>query len=226
MNALITKIGFADILFEPKTLYHKYESVHIEATKYLDNILVLAHWHIIDNLKQILKPVDRTKWEMTPPTVNAYYNPGLNEIVFPAGILQPPFYHFSFPSYLAQGAIGAVVGHELTHAFDNNGRQYDHEGRLKDWWTDKTKREFERKAQCFIDQYAQYAVIGSDGVSHHVDGKLTLGENLADNGGLARTYEAWKMDLESPDGKKRNFMLPGFDGYSKAQLFYLAFAQV
>ncbi|TPX60631.1 hypothetical protein SpCBS45565_g07448 [Spizellomyces sp. 'palustris'] len=226
VNSLIKKIGYADIIMQPKALAEKYQDAAVYPDKYFENILSLTKWHIHENLKDIMKPVDRAKWQMTPATVNAYYNPTMNEIVFPAGILQPPFYSIKDPQYLNYGAIGMVVGHELTHAFDNMGRQYDSHGRLVDWWTNATQREFSKRAGCFIEQYSQYTVLDPDGKPQPIDGTLTLGENLADNGGVTRALEAWRMDMEAPGGAQRNPMLPGFDGFSKEQIFYISFAQV
>ncbi|KAJ3036718.1 Endothelin-converting enzyme 1 [Rhizophlyctis rosea] len=223
---LISKIGYADTILKPAVMAKKYAELSVKPETYFENVVSAEKWSSTDNLKDILKPVDRAKWHMTPPTVNAYYNPPMNEIVFPAGILQPPFYGAKDPQYLNYGAIGMVVGHELTHAFDNNGRQYDSKGRLRDWWTNSTSEEFEKRAQCFVDQYSKYSVVGPNGQRVNVDGKLTLGENLADNGGMSRALEAWKADMAGAGGEERNRKLPGFDGYSKEQLLYLGFAQV
>ncbi|KAI8815669.1 uncharacterized protein EV422DRAFT_348069 [Fimicolochytrium jonesii] len=227
VKSLVTKIGYADIILQPDALAEKYKHVPIDPIGFFLNIVHVQAWEVLDNLQDILRKVDKARWGMTPATVNAYYNPTMNEIVFPAGILQPPFYHLSFPAYLSYGGIGVVVGHELTHAFDNMGSQYDENGKLEDWWSEETKREFERKAKCFVEEYEKWGVTGPDGREYKIDGTLTLGENLADNGGLARAYEAWKADLHSPGGHKRNPMLPGFGRHAtKDQLFYVAFAQV
>ncbi|PGH37117.1 endothelin-converting enzyme [[Emmonsia] crescens] len=169
------------------------------------------------------KPTDRAEWAMTMPTVNAYYNPPGNEIVFPAGIMQNPiFYHPSVPQYLTYGAFGAVGGHELTHAFDNTGRNYDQNGNKTDWWDDNTENEFKNRANCFVDQYSNFTVTGPDGKKLHVKGKETLGENIADAGGLKAAFRAWKKrDAASPSK-----ILPGFGKYTKEQLFFFSFGTV
>ena len=137
---------------------------------------------------KIGKPVDRAEWQMSPPTVNAYYDAQLNEMVFPAGILQPPFYANAAPMPTNFGGIGMVMGHELTHGFDDEGRQFDAEGNLKDWWRAAVNTEFERRAECVKKQFDGYVVLGDV----HVNGKLTLGENIADLGGVKLAYRAMK----------------------------------
>ncbi len=135
-------------------------------------------------LAKIGKPVDRTEWEMTPPTVNAYYDPSMNEMVFPAGILQPPFFSRTAAAPVNFGAIGMVMGHELTHGFDDEGRQFDAKGNLRDWWTPPVGKEFDKRAACVVDQFDGYVAVDD----LHVNGKLTLGENIADLGGLKLAY--------------------------------------
>jgi putative endopeptidase len=160
------------------------------------------------------KPVDKTEWEMTVPTVNAYYNDVFNEIVFPAGILQPPFFDLNADDATNYGAIGMVIGHEMTHGFDDQGRQYDKDGNLKDWWTPEDAEKFKQKAKMVVDQYSQYTVLDSI----HVNGELTLGENLADIGGIAIAYDAFKMTKEGQSQDK-------IDGFTPDQRFFLGFAQ-
>ncbi|KXS19982.1 peptidase family M13 [Gonapodya prolifera JEL478] len=226
VKALTRKIGFPDFTLDPTKLREKYDGLEIDPTSYFQNILQSSEWQESDNLKKINKPVDRSEWDMSPQTVNAYYNPPGNEIEFPAGILQSPFFTAALPSYLNYGGIGAVVGHELTHAFDNNGREFDKEGKLRDWWGEETSRNFEERAQCFVNQYGNFTVKGPDGKSVNVNGKLTLGENLADVGGISRAFEAWKTEAATPEGSKQNFLLPGLQAFSKEQLFFVSFAQV
>jgi putative endopeptidase len=151
---------------------------------------------------------------MTPPTVNAYYNPAMNEIVFPAGRLQPPFFHPSFDLAANYGGIGGTIGHEMTHGFDDQGRQFDAQGNLRDWWTAEDNRRFEARAQRVVDQYNAYTVLDT----MHVNGKLTLGENIADIGGLTIAYYAMEKALE---GKPRELI----DGFTPEQRFFLAYAQ-
>ena len=158
---------------------------------------------------------------MTADTVNAYYNPAGNEIVFPAGIMQPPvFYDPSLPQYLSYGAFGAISGHELSHAFDSSGRHYDEIGNFTDWWDNQTVAAFQNKAQCFIDQYSEFTVLDPNGEALHVNGKLTLGENLADAGGLSAAFLAWKR-AEMKDPAQ---LLPGFQEITKEQVFFMSYA--
>lgn len=152
---------------------------------------------------------------MTPPTVNAYYNPSFNEIVFPAGILQPPFYFQHGDDAVNYGGIGYVIGHEITHGFDDQGSQYDKEGNLKNWWTPEDRKQYETRANKIVDQYNNYVVLDSV----HVNGHLTEGENLADNGGLAIAYAAFKMTKE---GQSDTLI----DGLTPDQRFFLSCAQV
>ncbi len=159
--------------------------------------------------------MDKTDWEMSQPTVNAYYDPQENDINFPAGILQPPFYDNKMDDAVNYGAIGAVIGHELTHAFDDQGRQYDDKGNLRDWWTEADAKAFDALADCLVKQYGGYTAV--DDVK--VNGKLTLGENTADNGGLRISYMALK-DMEA--GKQP----APVDGFTEDQRFFLGWAQV
>jgi len=175
---------------------------------------------IFENLRQMAKigkPVDRGEWGMTPPTINAYYNPSMNDINFPAGILQRPFYDPKSPDAVNYGHIGAVVGHELTHGFDDEGRQFDGKGNLADWWTAQDAKQFEEKADCEVKEYGNFVAV--DDV--HVNGKLTLGENTADNGGLRLAYMAFLADAKrkgiDPNQKQ--------DGYMPLQQFFIGFGQ-
>src|SRR5256885_15989245 len=144
-------------------------------------------------LNKIGQPVDKKEWGMTPPTVNAYYDALLNDINFPAGILQPPFFVKGADDAANYGGIGAVIGHELTHGFDDEGRQFDAQGNLRDWWTPEDAKQFEQRASCISNQYSQYVVV--DDVK--INGKLTLGEDVADLGGLMLAYMAWKDETKN-----------------------------
>src|SRR6201996_8691051 len=137
-------------------------------------------------INKIGKPVDRTEWHMTPPTVNASYNPNMNSITFPAGILQPPFFNANADDAINYGGIGAVIGHEITHGFDDQGRQFDAQGNLRDWWTEQDGKAFDERAPCIVKEYSSFTAV--DDV--HVNGELTLGENTAYNGGLRIAYMA------------------------------------
>lgn len=161
------------------------------------------------------KPIDRDEWFMTPQTVNAYYNPPMNEVVFPAAILQPPFFNMEADDAVNYGAIGAVIGHEMTHGFDDQGRKSDGEGNLRDWWTEEDANRFMERAQVMIDQYDGYIPVDT----LHVNGKLTLGENIADFGGMTISYNAYKMSL---NGKES----PKMDGFTGEQRFFIGNAQI
>ena len=160
------------------------------------------------------EPVDRTKWEMPAHIVNAYYHPLLNEIVFPAGILQPPFFDPDADDAVNYGGIGTVIGHEITHGFDDAGSRFDADGGLRDWWTEPDRAEFERRAQVLVDQFEAFEV--ADGA--HVNGRLTLGENIADLGGVAIAFDA----LREVIGKDA----PAIDGFTPEQRFFLAYATI
>jgi endothelin-converting enzyme len=167
----------------------------------------------------LLKPTDRDLWSMTAIEVNAYYNPAGNEIAFPAGIMQPPSFSGVLPEYVSYGGFGTVVGHELTHAFDNTGAQFDEIGRYRNWWDNSTTVRFEGKTTCFVKQYSEYFVEGLQGEKVFVNGKLTLGENIADSGGLNAAFKAWKKREKNAF----NPTLPGLEKFSNDQLFFLSF---
>jgi putative endopeptidase len=208
LNAIVNKIGFPD-------KWETYEGVVINRNDLEASLLSLDEWHYNDMVNHMGKPVDKTKWGMTPPTINAYYNPTNNEVVFPAGILQFPFFDFSADDAVNYGGIAAVIGHELTHGFDDQGRQYAADGNLKDWWTADDAKKFTARADQVVEQYNGFVV--NDTL--HVNGKLTLGENLADLGGLNIAYEAFKKTDEGKGNKK-------IDGFTPDQRFFLSWAQV
>lgn len=203
------KIGYPDVL-------RGYKGLVITRGSYLENALNAGRFQIKRNLQDIGKPVDRSRWAMTPPTVNAYYSSVLNEIVFPAGILQPPFFNFEADDAINYGAIGGVIGHEISHGFDDQGSKFDAEGNFKSWWTSDDRAKFEERAACVIKQFNEYEV--QPGV--FMDGKLTLGENIGDLAGLTIAYEAFKKSLE---GKPRP---ENIDGFTPEQRFFLGWAQV
>jgi len=205
--------------FKPKVAYpdhwKKYEGLEVTNKTFLQNVRNANRWNFNDNISQLGKPVDRTRWGMTPPTVNAYYNPVMNEIVFPAGILQYPFFHPEADDAFNYGGIGAVIGHEISHGFDDSGSQYDKDGTLRNWWTAEDRKRFDEKAKLLQQQFDAYTVLDT----LHVNGKLTLGENIGDLGGLNAAYEAFKMTPQGKSDKK-------IDGFTPDQRFFLAWAQV
>lgn len=211
LHAVANKIGYPD-------KWRDYSSVDIVDGDYFGNWYRANQFEAHREWNKIGKPVDRTEWGMTPPTVNAYYNPTENNINFPAGILQPPFYSNSADEAVNYGAIGVVIGHELTHGFDDQGRKFDADGNLKDWWQKADEDRFEKLANCFVKQYNAFTPV--DNV--HLNGKLTLGENTADNGGIRLAYSALLDDL----ARKNIAVTKKTDGYTEAQQFFLGFAQV
>ncbi|KAG0034876.1 hypothetical protein BGZ82_005566 [Podila clonocystis] len=228
---LMQKVGFSVASPDVRSsegLEEYFKDLEVDCSDFFGNEIRARQWNMKNVMTQLNKPVDRAKWLMSPQTVNAYYNPSGNEIVFPAGILQPPFFHTDNPEYLNYGGVGVVAGHELTHAFDDEGRRYDANGKFSDWWTDSTLQEFKAKTQCFVDQYGRFTVEDAQGRENQVNGKLTLGENLADNGGLKTAFEAWQTRFDSdPQGEKfKNYQLAGLEQFSREQLFYVAFARV
>lgn len=207
LAAFLKKIGYP-------AKWKSYADVTIKRDDFYGNMRSIARHDYKEQISKIGKEVDKTEWGMTAPTVNAYYNPTFNEIVFPAGILQFPFFAMNADDAINYGSIGLVIGHEMTHGFDDQGRQYDAEGNLKDWWTSKDGALFNAKAKVAVDQYNRYVVLDS----LHVNGELTLGENLADIGGLAIAYDAFKLTSQGKSDTK-------IDGLSPDQRFFLGFAQ-
>ena len=197
--------------------FRDYSKVTLQRDDYLGNVQRAAAFETRREIARVGKPVDRAEWHMTPQTVNAYFNPLQNEIVFPAGILQPPFFDVSADDAVNYGAIGVVIGHEITHGYDDKGREYDAEGNLNDWWTEKDAKEFDGRAQKVVDQYASYEVL--PGLK--VNGKLTLGENIADLGGTSIAYEALQRALAKDPVKRKNI-----DSFTPEQRFFLSLAQL
>ena len=208
LNGFMKKIGYPD-------KWKDYSSLEIVGNDYVKNILASSQFEYNYNLNKLGKPVDKTEWGMTPPTVNAYYNPAFNEIVFPAGILQYPFYDANADDAVNYGGIGAVIGHEMTHGFDDQGRLYDADGNLHNWWSPADSSNFMQKANRVVDQFNALKVLDSI----KVNGKLTEGENLADLGGLNIAYEAFKKTKEGQSNDK-------IDGFTPDQRFFLSWAQV
>ncbi|MGA2174336.1 MAG: M13 family metallopeptidase [Verrucomicrobiota bacterium] len=197
--------------------FRDYSSVEIRRDDYLGNVRRAAIFESKRELARIGKPVDKSEWEMTPQTVNAYFNPPQNEIVFPAGILQPPFFDITMDDAVNYGAIGAVIGHEMTHGYDDEGRKFDADGNLNDWWTKEDAEAFDARAQKLVDQYSGYEALPG----LHVNGRLTLGENIADLGGVSLSYEALERDLANHPEKRKKI-----DGFTPEQRFFLSFAQI
>ncbi|HYZ85454.1 MAG TPA: M13 family metallopeptidase [Bryobacteraceae bacterium] len=208
LHAIANKIGYPD-------KWRDYTTLKVEPKDALGNAERASEFEFKRQLNRIGKPKDPNEWGMTPPTVNAYYHPLQNNINFPAGILQPPFFETSMDDAVNYGGIGAVIGHELTHGFDDQGRQFDAHGNLKDWWTEEDAREFSKRTECFVNQYGSYVADGDV----KQNGKLTLGENVADNGGLRLAHMALMKALANKPAQKK-------DGFTPEQRFFLGFAQI
>ena len=208
LNAFAKKIAYPD-------KWKTYEGVEINKNDFLGNVRRVSIWSYNYMVNRMGKPVDRTEMGMTPPTINASYSPSNNDLTFPAGILQFPFFDFGADDAVNYGGIGAVIGHEMTHGFDDQGRQFDAVGNLKDWWAKEDGDKFKNKANEVVEQYNAFTVLDTI----HVNGKLTLGENLADLGGLNIAYEAFTKTKQFKDNKK-------IDGLTPTQRFFLSWAQV
>ena len=209
LEAFAVKIGYTD-------KWRDYSALKIDRASYAENQLRGAEFDFARRLNKIGKPVDRTEWGMTPPTVNAYNNSNMNEIVFPAGIMQPPFYDANADDAVNYGGMGAVIGHEITHGFDDHGSKFDGQGNLKDWWSPDDLKNFKAHAACVSDQFDGYVVDGD----LHENGKLVLGESIADLGGLTIAYAAYEKSIA---GKPRP---PDKDGFTPEQRFFLGWEQV
>jgi putative endopeptidase len=210
LNKFTPKIGYPD-------KWKDYSSIVIDRNDLLENIKNVSEWEFEYEVKKIGAPIDRDEWHMTPQTVNAYYNPGLNEIVFPAAILQPPFFSEQADDAMNFGGIGAVIGHEIGHGFDDQGSKYDGDGKLVSWWTKDDREAFEKLTRSLIDQYNALSPEQLDD-SHKVNGELTIGENIGDLGGLGI---AWKAYLISLNGSQP----PVVDGMTAAERFLISWAQ-
>jgi putative endopeptidase len=207
LHAVVNKIGYPD-------KWRDYSSIEVRRGDFLGNVHRATNFESKRRLAKIGKPLDRGEWDITPPTVNAYYNAQMNDINFPAGVLQPPLYDPKMDDAPNYGNTGGTIGHELTHGFDDEGRQFDAKGNLHDWWTKEDSEQFEKRAQCIVDQYAQYTIV--DDIK--INSKLTEGEDVADLGGLVLAYMAWK---KATVGK----LLADRDGFSPEQRFFIGYAQ-
>ncbi len=209
LDAIAVKIGHPD-------RWRDYSGLRVNHDVYARNVMAASTFEVRHDLAKIGKPTDRGEWRMTPPTVNAYYNANRNEIVFPAGILQPPFFDPNADDAVNYGAIGMVIGHELTHGFDDRGRQYDADGNLRQWWQPEDERRYKERAARIAEQYSRYVALDD----LKINGQLTLGENIADLGGLKIAFEALKKTLAAAGGGKK------VQGYTPEQRYFLSFAQM
>jgi predicted metalloendopeptidase len=208
LDAIRNHIGYPD-------KWRDYSTVVIKRDDLLGNVIRADQFEVKRQLDKVGKPVDRDEWSMTPPTVNAYYRASMNDINFPAGILQPPFFDKSADDAVNYGGIGVVIGHELTHGFDDQGSQFDAKGNFNSWWTKEDRAEFDKRTDCVADEYGNFVAV--DDVK--LNGRLTLGENTADNGGAKIAFMALQNALKNKDA-------PKIDGFTPDQRFYLSFAQI
>ncbi len=208
LDKVMKKLGYPD-------KWKDYSTLDIKHDSYVQNFIRANVYSFNEMVTKLGKPIDRTEWGMTPPTINAYYNPAMNEIVFPAGIMQPVFFNPEADDAVNYGCMGAIIGHELTHGFDDEGAQFDADGNLKNWWTDKDKANFKAKTDMLVNQFNNYVAIDS----LHVKGELTLGENIADLGGLTISYYAFKKSLEGKATPEK------IDGFTAEQRFFMSWAQ-
>ncbi|CAF0940263.1 unnamed protein product [Rotaria sordida] len=218
LKKITEKVGYPDFIYNKTKLNARYAGYPMNENEYFNNGIKVLQRERRRSLLKFRQKVDLTDWSMTPRTVNAYYTPSANEIVFPAGILQPPFFHKDLPISINYGAIGTVIGHEITHGFDDQGREYDSDGNMRPWWTKLALDKFENRTKCFVQQYSSYVLDGQN-----ENGQRTLSENIADNGGLKLSYLAYQKHRQRTLNSGNNLRLPGLS-YNNDQLFYIAFA--
>ncbi|KAI1328615.1 peptidase family M13 [Xylariaceae sp. FL0255] len=221
VNNIDQKIGYptkSPDIMDPETLRDYYNGLTI-TDSFFNNSVSRNTFSSNRTWSSLGQPVDRAEWEMSADIVNAYYNPPGNEIVFPAGIMQFPAFSLDLPSYVSYGAFASIAGHELSHAFDSSGRHYDENGNYTDWWTEHTVEEFEKRAQCFVKQYNDFTVEGPNGETLHVNGRLTLGENIADAGGISAAFAAWQRHRTAHPELSQT--LPGLEHFTHDQLFFV-----
>ncbi|GAU91875.1 hypothetical protein RvY_04050 [Ramazzottius varieornatus] len=219
MGGMIDNIGYPDQILDLAKLDDEYKGVELDAEKYFENVVTCLKFLTQREREDLWKPVNRSTWSTTPAVVNAFYSRTKNQIMFPAGILQPPFYNRHYPMTMNFGGIGVVVGHEISHGFDDKGRQFNKHGNLEQWWPLETERHFEHKARCLVDQYNKYQLTE---LNLTVNGLQTQGENIADNAGIKLAYRAMQRWLQSHKVPR----LPGLHHLSPEQLFFVNFAQV
>ncbi|KAJ7582636.1 Metalloprotease [Mycena floridula] len=227
-DAIRVKVGFplSPDTRSSRSIASYYAPLKIDKDQFFENILNGNAVSMFKSWLQLGQKRNLEAWEMTPIDVNAYFNPPANEIVFPAGILQSPFFSEGWPGYLSYGAFGHVAAHELTHAFDSTGRLYNQQGKLEQWWTNSTSEGFNKKQECIVNQFSKYSIDDGKGGKIHVNGNLTSGENIGDTG-LIQAYRTWKAQFNSSREAGTEYLLPGLsDHYSRDQLFFLAFAQI
>lgn len=220
LNAMIHNIGYPDLVLNDTELHAEIRDLEYSEDQFFENLLRNLNSRTIKEMSMLSQTVNRCIWTTTPAVVNAYYSRNRNQIMFPAGILQPPFYHKFFPKALNFGGIGVVIGHEITHGFDDKGKQFDEKGNINQWWDSASSDSFREKAMCIINQYSQFLVTE---VGTTLNGLNTQGENIADNGGIKQAHRAYTKWV-AEQGEEQP--LPGLPDLRPDQLFFLNFAQV
>jgi len=226
-SAIRVKVGypFSPNTTDDRSIARYYSLVKPHPKKFLENMVAASvsdqfkKWLTLGNMR------NKDTWEMYPSTVNAYFNPPANEIVFPAGILRPPFFSQDWPAYLSYASFGGVAAHELTHAFDSAGRMYNQRGKLEVWWTNATSEQFDERKNCIAEQYSKYTVDDGKGGVVHVNGNLTSGENIGD-AGLIYAYRAWKSQEAEGLLAGTEYTLPGLEQFTREQLFFIAYGRI
>ncbi|KAF9274254.1 hypothetical protein BGZ68_000828 [Mortierella alpina] len=233
LDAIEEKIGGSiedPNVFSSQSVDEFYHGYTVNDEDHYGNYLRSRAWTTMESFRLLTQPVSKKQMDVGvyPQMVNAFYYPNANSIIFPAGILFPPFFHIDNPEYLNYGSIGMIAGHEIGHGFDNTGRKYDQTGRLANWWTNSSLEEFTVRSQCFVDQYSNFTIEGPGGKSYPVNGQLTLGENIGDNGGLKKSFEAWSAQFQSDPMSKtyNNNRLPGLESYTPEQLFFIQYGRL
>ncbi|KAF9377427.1 hypothetical protein CPB97_010204 [Podila verticillata] len=226
LKAIVPKVGFSTSgpkVDSSASVDEYYRPLSINGRDHFGNQIRTSTWKMESMLRSVTKPSDRVKLAAIPQTVNAFYNPNMNSIEILAGILHAPLFDAAVPEYLNYAGIGVVAAHELAHGFDNRGQRYDENGVIREWWEPSSLEKFDEKSKCFIEQYNEYTIDGPDGKKHNVNGWSTLGENIADNGGLRIAYDAWKQ--RQRNSMYNNNKLPGLERYTTEQLFFIQYAR-
>ncbi|KAG0253767.1 hypothetical protein DFQ27_007239 [Actinomortierella ambigua] len=231
LDAIDTLVGWSAAdpnIGSPAALEQYYDDVNVKQGDYYGSVGQGVRSFMKKNFARAGKRADRQRMNMDPHSVNAFYAPLSNQVAFPAAFVQPPMYRAGGPDYLNYGSLGFVAGHELTHGFDTNGRRFDATGRIRDWWSAATAKQFNDKAQCLIDQYSGFTVTDSSTNStHNVFGEISIGENIADNGSIKYSFQTWLARYNADrDGRQfNNQVLPGLEQWTRDQMFFVSFAQ-
>ncbi|OUM59231.1 hypothetical protein PIROE2DRAFT_15296 [Piromyces sp. E2] len=229
VEAMDSYVGYTESSINLDTFMKNYGNLTLSDNDYFNNVINIFENNNNNDLKYITSTKeDLEETQLPPQMLNAAYASIFNSITITSGILHSPFFSYGVPDYINYGSMGSVVGHELTHAFDNSGRNYDMNGNINDWWTKNDADEYNEKTTCFAKQYSEFFVEDNEGKKHYVDGNITLNENIADNGGIHRAFESWQLSLmEDPETVKKAIQqLPGLTKYTPEQLFFISYGQV